>query len=401
MFKPATSPPHIGSLILYTGMSLLALNMFLPALAEMADYFNVEYGTMNLALGGFLAVSGVAQLILGPLSDRYGRRPVMLGTFAVFAVASVIALFATNIWVFLACRLAQSVVVAGMILGRAVLRDISTDEEAATRLAIVAMVMALAPMLGPVLGGYMSDAFGWHSIFVLYAALGVFCIWLIWVDQGETNTAKSASITAQFRQYPELFASRRFWGYAIALAFAIGAFYTFISGAPLVSEDNFDLSPAMLGAGIGSISCGFMVANYVTARFSNRLGSRVLMSAGRGIALVGPVVGLTCALLGWMSVWGYFGAVMFVGFGNGLTLPAANVGVMSVRKHLAGSASGLSGAITVATGAVLTSATGALLTMGPSLILHLVLISLCSLIALLGIAYVNYLDRLEGYPKGA
>lgn len=399
MLTAARTPPHIGSLILYTGMSLLALNMFLPALAEMAQSFGVEYGTMNLALGGFLAVSGVAQLILGPLSDRYGRRPVLLGAFAVFAFASIIALFATNVWLFLACRLAQSVVIAGMVVSRAVLRDISTDEEAATRLAIVTMVMALAPMLGPLLGGYMSDILGWRSIFALYAGLGVLCVALIWVDQGETNTAKSASITAQFRQYPELFSSRRFWGYVVALAFAIGAFYTFISGAPLVSKDNFGLSPAMLGAGIGSISAGFMVANYVTARFTRRVGSQLLMSIGRGIALVGPVAGMIFAIAGWLDVWGYFGAVLFVGFGNGLTLPAANVGVMSVRRHLAGSAAGLSGAITVAMGAVLTSITGALLTMGPSLVLHLGLISVCSLVAWFGIAYVNRIDRLGGSSK--
>ena len=396
MLRPATSPPRLATLILLTGMTLLSLNMFLPALAEMAESFAVDYATMNLALGGYLAVAAVMQMVFGPLSDRYGRRLVLLATTAVFTIVSIGGYFAENIWIFLACRMMQSAIVAGMVLSRAVIRDTSKQEEATALLGYVGMVMSLAPMLGPLFGGLLADAYGWRSIYLLYSVLGIVCVWLIWVDVGETNQTRSVSMLAQFREYPELFKSRRFWGYTVGLTFSIGAFYAFISGAPLVSKDQFDLSPALLGAGIGSISCGFMVGNFITGRFAHRLGVKRIMTVGRYCAVFGPLIGLGIFVLGYGSVWVYFLGIMGVGFGNGLTLPGANAGVMSVRPHLAGSASGVSGAMTIAGGAVFTSGTGAMLVLGNPLYIHLAIIAFCSFVGLLGIGYVNRLDRIEG-----
>lgn len=400
LFSPAKTPPRLATIILLTGMSLLSLNMFLPALAEMATSFEVSYGTMNLALGGYLAVAAAMQLLFGPLSDRYGRRPVFLVTTILFTVVSIGGLLAQNFWVFFAYRLLQSAIVSGMVLGRAVIRDTSTQEEAASLLGYVAMVMALAPMLGPLAGGIMADIWGWRSIYVLYSVLGAVCIWLIWVDVGETNQTKSDSFKAQFRQYPELFKSRRFWGYTVAMTFAVGSFYAFIAGAPLVSERLFNLSPAMLGAGIGSISFGFMFGNFIAGRFTRTVGLAGIMWVGRVFALAGPLAGLLLAVGGVSNLWLYFGCILGVGFGNGLTLPGANAGVMSVRPHLAGSASGVSGALTIAGGALVTTVTGWCLTLWQPLIVHLGIIVLCSVIAMLGIGYVNRIDRLEGQIDG-
>ena len=357
--RPAQTPPHLLTLILATGLSVLSLNMFLPSLARIAGDLRADYGLVNLSIAGYLAVSAVLQIIMGPLSDRFGRRPVLLIGMAVFALASVGCALAENIWVFLGFRMLQGAVIAGQVLSRAVIRDLHPPNEAASMLGYVSMAMALAPMLGPMLGGALDMLFGWRSAFVLYTLLGAVMFALLWVDLGETNRSKSASFGQQMRDYPQLFRSRRFWGYSLCAAFSVGGFFSFITGAPLVAAAWFDLSPAMLGLGIGIITGGFMVGNFVTGRIAPHTRLITMVIAGRISASLGPLAGLLLFVSGQGNLWVFFGAAILVGFGNGLTLANANAGVMSVRPQLAGSASGLSGAMTVALGAVLTSATGA------------------------------------------
>lgn len=398
---PAKTPPHLLTLILATGLSVLSLNMFLPSLARIAGDLEADYGLVNLSIAGYLAVSAVLQIIMGPLSDRYGRRPVLLIGMAVFALASVGCALAENIWVFLGFRMLQGAVIAGQVLSRAVIRDLYPPNAAASKLGYVSMAMALAPMLGPMLGGALDMVFGWRSAFVLYVLLGAVMFVLLWVDLGETNRSKSASFTQQMRDYPHLFRSRRFWGYSLCAAFSVGGFFSFITGAPLVAAAWFDLSPAMLGLGIGIITGGFMVGNFVTGRIAPHTQLITMVIAGRISASLGPLLGLLVFLTGQGNLWVFFGAAILVGFGNGLTLANANAGVMSVRPQLAGSASGLSGAMTVALGAVLTSATGALVSAqnAPFAVLGMMLGT--GILGLASAFYVRWVDLRDPLPDPA
>lgn len=399
--RPAQTPPHLITLIFASALAVVSLNMFLPSLTQMAEDFEADYAVINLSIAGYLIVSGVLQLIMGPLSDRYGRRPLMLISMAIFAVASVGCVLAENVWVFLGWRMLQGAVIAGQVISRAMIRDMHPPNEAASKLGYVTMTMALAPMLGPMLGGALDMAFGWRSGFVLYAVLGFGMLALLWVDLGETNVEPSATLGAQFRQYPQLFASRRFWGYALCAAFSIGGFYAFITGAPLVAAAWFDLSPAMLGLGIGIITGGFMVGNFVTGRLAARTQLTTMILIGRIVATVGPLMGLLLFVSGAGSVWVFFGSAIFVGFGNGLTVANATVGLMSVRPKLAGSASGLSGAMTVALGAALTMATGGFVTEtnAPYLVLSMMMVA--SGLGLVSVLYVRWVDRVEPLPDAA
>lgn len=396
--RAAQTPPSLITLIFATALSVLSLNMFLPSLARMGDDFQVDYALINLSVAGYLAVSAVLQLIMGPLSDRYGRRPILLISMSIFALASLGCVLAESIWVFLGFRLLQAAVVAGPVLSSASIRDLYTPNEAASKLGYVAMAMALAPMLGPMLGGALDMLFGWRAGFVLYSALGAGMLLLLWADMGETNTNRSATFSAQLREYPHLFRARRFWGYALCAAFSIGGFYSFITGAPLVAAVWFDLSPAMLGLGIGIITGGFMVGNFITGRIAARTQLTTMILIGRVFASIGPLCGLLLFLVDQGSVWVFFGSAIFVGFGNGLTNANASAGVMSVRPKLAGSAAGLSGAMIVALGAVLTSMTGAFVTPenGPYLVLGMMFAS--SFIGLLAVLYVRRVDALEPLP---
>ncbi len=396
--RAAQTPPTLITLIFATALSVLSLNMFLPSLAHMSEDFAVDYGLVNLSVAGYLAVSAVLQLIMGPLSDRYGRRPVLLTSMTIFVCASIGCALAESIWLFLGFRLLQAAVVAGSVLSSASIRDQYPPNEAASKLGYVAMAMALAPMLGPMLGGALDMLFGWRAGFVLYSLLGAGLLTLLWFDMGETNTNRSSTFAAQLREYPHLFRARRFWGYALCAAFSIGGFYSFITGAPLVAAAWFDLSPAMLGLGIGIITGGFMAGNFITGRIAARTRLTTMILIGRIVASTGPFLGLLLFLGQMGSVWVFFGSAICVGFGNGLTNANASAGVMSVRPKLAGSAAGLSGAMIVALGAVLTSITGTFVNAenGPYLVLGMM--SGSSFIGLLAVLYVRRVDRLEPLP---
>ena len=400
MFAAATSPPRLLTLILLTGVSVLSLNMFLPSLAHIAEDLGTDYALIGLSVSGYLAVTAVLQIILGPLADRYGRRPVLLISVAIFVVASLVCALAQNVTVFLIFRVLQGAIVSGSALASAVIRDTTKPSEAASRLSYVAMAMAVAPMLGPMLGGLLDAAFGWRSNFWVYTGAGLALLWLVWSDLGETNPGGADTLAGQLKSYPELFRSRRFWGYALVMGFGIGTFYIFIAGAPLVATKVFGMSPAMLGFGIGTITIGFFVGSLISGRISARMGLVRMMLAGRFVAFAGLAVALLLYVLGAFNAVVFFGGAVSAGLGNGLSNPSARAGTMSVRPHLAGSASGLSGAVVMAAGALLTALPAALLTAQNGAWLLLVLMLIVSTGGVLAGLYVWWIDRREG-PLGA
>ena len=392
MFSSASTPPRFITLVFLTAISVLSLNMFLPSLSNIARDFEVEYWIVNLSIAGYLAISAVLQIIMGPLSDRWGRRPILLAAMAIFAVASVGCWLSANIWMFLGFRMLQSAVIAGMALSRAVIRDMAPPQEAARMMGYVAMVMALAPMLGPVIGGLIDQAFGWRVTFFVFAALGVLVFVMAWVDLGETNKNTSETFLKQFQTYPELFGSGLFWGHVICQSCSVGAFYAFLAGAPLVGEVAFGLSPVQVGIGMGAITGGFVVGNFFTGRYALRYSLGSMMVAGRIVAVLGVAAGLLVMMLGYMHPVILFGSVVFIGVGNGLTLPASNSGAMSVKPELAGSASGLSGAAVVAAGAILTFGTGAVLNETSGAYVLMAILMAVNVLGLISAMYVRAVE---------
>ena len=396
----AASPPRLTTLVLLTGLSVLSLNMFLPSLSNIADEFKADYALVNLSIAGYLGVTAVLQLIMGPLSDRLGRRPVLLAGLVIFIISSLGCMLATGIWAFLVFRVMQGAIISGWVLSLAVIRDTANEQEAASLIGYVAMAMAIAPMLGPMLGGTLDELFGWRSCFLFYAAYGMAMFALCWIDLGETNKHPSETFSKQFQAYPELFRSRRFWGYSLCMSFSTGAFYVFLAGAPLVAESVLALSPASLGFYMGTITAGFMLGSFLSGRYSKRYALTTMMILGRSVATAGLLAGLVLFLAGFVHALTLFGTTVFAGLGNGLTMPSANAGALSVRPRLAGSTAGLAGALTVGGGAVLTSFTGVILTVEYGAFQLLGIMLFCSLAALFAAIYVRRIDRLERPSRG-
>ena len=177
------------TLVLLTGLSALSLNVMLPSLPSLAAWYGADYGVAALSISAYLGLTAVLQLVLGPLSDRFGRRPVLLACFTVFLVATVGCLLAPTIEVFLAFRMAQAVIASGIALSRAIVRDMVPADQAASLIGYVTMGMSLVPMVSPMIGGWLDETFGWQSVFVLMLAFGVAVTALMALDLGETNAA--------------------------------------------------------------------------------------------------------------------------------------------------------------------------------------------------------------------
>ncbi|PZP49348.1 MAG: Bcr/CflA family drug resistance efflux transporter [Agrobacterium fabrum] len=352
-FLDRTTPPHIITLVVIAGVAALCMNVFLPSLAAMAVYFETDYAVMQFAVSGYLAATACLQLIIGPLSDLFGRRPVMLASIAMMIAATLVCMLAPNITVFMIGRVAQAAVVSGFVLARAIVRDMVPMEQAASMIGYVTMGMSVVPMVGPTVGGLLNDLSGWQSSFALLAVLGVGILLLAWFDLGETNRSKSASFSQQFHAWPELLRSPLFWGYALTSTFSSGMFFSFLGGAPFVGSVLYGLAPAMLGLQFFFMASGYMLGNFISGRYASQIGITRMMLSGNVIAIVGIVTAIVLISAGAESAYAFFVPLSLIGVGNGVTLPSANAGMVSVQPHLAGSASGLGGAMTIGGGAAL------------------------------------------------
>lgn len=391
-----TTPPTLFTLVVISGIGPTSMNIFLPSLPSMTAFFETDYAVMQLSVTAFLAVMAVLQLILGPLSDRYGRRPVLLAAFAVMCLASVGTLLAPNIETFLVFRLLQASAAAGLVLARAMVRDLHGVDRSASMIGYITMGMAVAPMISPTLGGFLEQTYGWRANFAALLVFGLLSLALIWADAGETNHRRADSLLAQARAYPELIRSRRFWGYAAAAAFASGAFFSFLGGAPYVASEVFGLPPAELGLYFGMIACGYMTGNFVSGRFSVRVGINRMILIGTLASSLTTAAALGAFLAGATHPLWLFGPILLLGLGNGMTIPNATAGTLSVRPHLAGSASGLGSMLMVGGGAGFATVTGWLLGPETGAVPLVAMMFLCSFLSVLAMLYVRRVERARG-----
>jgi DHA1 family bicyclomycin/chloramphenicol resistance-like MFS transporter len=360
------------------------MNAFIPSLPALADDLGSSYAFMQIAVSGYLLMTAFMQLLIGPLSDRYGRRPVILISLVIFILASLGCIIAEDGETFMIFRMCQAAVASGMVLSRTIVRDLLEPNEAASMIGYMTAAMALVPMFGPMYGGAMEEALGWRATFWSFVVFGTAILWLCWIDLGETNKTKSSSFKEQIKAYPDLLRARRFWGYTLTAAFASGSFFALLGGGPFVGREIFGLSPAATGLYLGMIAFGYMSGNLITGRYASRMGINRTMMAGCLISTFGIGTGLLINLFVVQHPLAVFGFCVFVGLGNGLTMPSATTGILSVRPGLAGSASGLGSAMMIGGGAGLSALAGALLSKesgAAPLLMLMVASAICSVVA--------------------
>jgi len=363
-FLDRKTQPSMLTLVLLASISMLAMNSFLPSLPSMATHFGTTTAIMGLSVAIYLGSSAVLQILVGPLSDKIGRRPALLWSLGIFIFASFACVFAQDTAVFMTLRAVQAFAACAMVLSRAIVRDTNDTQTSASKIAYIAMGMAITPMFAPALGGFLDNWFGWQANFWMLGGVGTLIWILTYFDQGETVPPSTEGFREQLKEYPELLTSRRFWGYCLASAFSGGAYFAYLGGGPFVGSVVFNLSPEQLGIYFGTPAIGYFAGNFISGRYSVRFGIDAMILSGLNIILVGMTLSLILSYLGYASVNSFFGFMIFVGLGNGLCLPNATAGMLSVRPHLAGAASGLGGSISIAGGAALSTVAGAILVPG-------------------------------------
>jgi len=381
------------TLVLLASISALAMNSFLPSLPNMAEHFGSSTALMGLSVGVYLGTSAIFQILVGPLSDRIGRRTVSLWALIIFSVVSISCVYAPNTFVFMVLRALQAIAACTFVVARAIVRDTTETQASGSKIAYISMGTAICPMFGPALGGLLDGWFGWEANFWFIGGLGIFILLIAYFDLGETVPENTQGFRQQFSEYPELLLSRRFWGYCLASAFGAGAFFAYLGGGPFVGSIVYNLSPEMLGLYFGAPAIGYFFGNFLSGRFTILFGIDAMILWGLWIIFSGLSLSMVCSYFGYGTVETFFGFMIFVGLGNGLTIPNATAGMLSVRPHLAGTASGLGGAMMIAIGAALSTLAGAFLIPGSNEMPLLMLMWFSSLSGVAVIIYVRQRNK--------
>ena len=390
-FLNRSTPPHILTLILLASISALTMNIFLPSLPNIASELNSSTSILGLSVGIYLASSAVLQLIIGPFSDQFGRRPLILWSLIIFCISTLATVFVTNTAQFLILRIFQAISASCMVLARAIVRDTTESiEKAGSKIAYVTMGMALVPMVGPAIGGLLDYQYGWEASFWLLFILGLVILIISFFDVGETLSNHNQSFLEQISTYPSLLRSKRFWGYCLSSAFVSGAFFSYLGGAPFVGNEVFGLEPKDLGFWFGAPAIGYVLGNFLSGRFSTKIGLDKMIFLGVTTALFGVSISLTISLLDHGSVLSFFGLMTLVGLGNGMSIPNATAAMMSINPKLAGTAAGLGSAIMIGGGAALSAIANFILIPGSSEIPLIMLMWTSVFCGLCSVAYVSY-----------
>jgi len=393
VFLNRETQPSMLMLVLLASISALAMNSFLPSLPNMAEHFGSSTALMGLSVGVYLGTSAIFQILVGPLSDRIGRRTVSLWALIIFSVVSISCVYAPNTFVFMFLRALQAIAACTFVVARAIVRDTTETQASGSKIAYISMGTAICPMFGPALGGLLDGWFGWEANFWFIGGLGIFILLIAYFDLGETVPENTQGFRQQFSEYPELLLSRRFWGYCLASAFGAGAFFAYLGGGPFVGSIVYNLSPEMLGLYFGAPAIGYFFGNFLSGRFTIRFGIDAMILWGLWIIFFGLSLSMVCSYVGYGTVETFFGFMIFVGLGNGLTIPNATAGMLSVRPHLAGTASGLGGAMMIAIGAALSTLAGAFLIPGSNEMPLLMLMWFSSLSGVAVIIYVRQRNK--------
>jgi DHA1 family bicyclomycin/chloramphenicol resistance-like MFS transporter len=332
-------------LIALTAFGPMSIDLYLPSMPDLTRVFNADISRVELTLSVFLVGFAVAQLIYGPLSDRYGRRPVLLVALAIYAIASLFCLTAQSIEMLIAGRFLQSLgACCGPVLSRAILRDSFPREQVARVMASLATVMAVAPAVAPMIGGNLHALFGWQANFVLLAVFGVLVWVLTWKMLPETNrhlNLNALSPMGLLDNYLTLLRDRTFLGYSLTVSFCFGSLFSFISGSSFVLIDILKVAPQHFGYCFAVAVLGLMSGSFLSSRIGHKIGLERMVKLGTLLALGSGLLMFGLSLAGIDTVVTVVGPVVGVYIAAGMILPNSSALAISPHARIAGSASAL------------------------------------------------------------
>ncbi len=350
MDRSMLNPTAIATTLLLAAivaLGPLSTDMYLPALPRMTEQFGVGVDQMQLTLSLFLAGFAVAQLVYGPLADRFGRKPVLLGGLALFTLASAGCAFAASVEQLILFRFLQALgACAGPVLGRTMVRDIHGPEKAAQVLSLIGTIMAVAPAVAPILGGLLVVWFDWQSIFLCLSGYGLLTLLLFAARVPESMPPEYRSELHPrviLRNYGRLLRNRRYLGFTLCCSFVFAGLFSFISGSSFVLIDYFGVAEQQFGWFFALAVAGYMSGTQIAQRIGPRLGIQVMLARGVSLtAAAGCAMALPSLLdvhhLGWLMAM----QCLFM-VGVGIVMPQAMAGALAPFAQIAGTASALLG----------------------------------------------------------
>jgi DHA1 family bicyclomycin/chloramphenicol resistance-like MFS transporter len=345
MISPPQRKPSLALLAAMTALAFSALHIVLPALPILTHAFDDSPARVQLVVTLFLAGIAAGQLFYGPISDRFGRRPVLIAGLVLFLAGTLLCGVAWSLPVLIVGRVFEALgACAGIVLGRAIIRDVYEREAAARGLAIVMMVMTLVPGVSPAVGAYLAEWIDWRAIFAVLGVLGAVVLAFVVARLPETNPMPvRLDLAGMIRGYATLARSPDYVAFALCGACSSASWFTFCASAPYVLSELLNEPASTYGLMILLPMATYMLGNGLAARLAPRIGSLRLILYGRGLALAAALGMAAWWWFGELSVWLLFVPITFTSIGDGLSQPAAMASGLSIYPRLAGTASGLMG----------------------------------------------------------
>jgi MFS transporter, DHA1 family, multidrug resistance protein len=344
-----------ANFVLQVAFGLLAMTICLPSMQEWPAIFGASQARVQLTFSGFVAAFGGLQLVYGPLSDRIGRKPVLLLGLVVAGAGLLLAAFAPNLGVLIVARVLQGAgSAAGMVVGRAMVQDLFTGHERTRMMALIGMTMGVCPPLATVVGGQLHSRFGWQANFYLMAGLALLLLlaaWRSFPDAKPPRGSHSSGWRELYLGYARLSREPAFLLYVVILATATATFYTFLGGAPLVLA-SYGVPPERMGWYIMCPPIAYIFGNLLTTRLIRRLGDRRIMNRGQAATVGGIGLVLALGLAGLHTPLALALPLMLLGMGHGLLAPPSLTGTVGLVPALAGSAAAVAGLMQQLTGAM-------------------------------------------------
>ena len=338
--------PPLITLVMAAMITNASLNMLVPAMPAIGADLQATPAAVQLTLTMYLLGFACGQLFYGPLSDHYGRRPILMLGLAGYLLGALLALLANAIELLILARAGQAFCgCAGMVLTRAIVRDVYDREQTASALGFITMAMVIGPAISPFVGGLFDQYLHWRGILVLQVVFGAAVLATIYFTLNETHFKRTASIriSSVAEDFLRLLRVPAFVGYVFSIGFTASAFYTFLGGAPHVADVVIGADPAEYGAAFLLLAAGYSSGNFCAGRLAKRVKLESLILIGLTVAAFGAGLLLVIGSVDALSLGRLFLPMMVVTFGNGLSQPTTMAAAVSVVPELAGSASGLLG----------------------------------------------------------
>ena len=336
----------IAVLALVASLGSVTIHIIVPVLPEIARAFGASDAVTQLTLTLGLIAMAAGTLVHGPASDRFGRKPVLVGGLGLFFLGSAICVWSPTIEILVIGRIFQSFGgAAGLVVSRAIVRDLYSRDEAARILGYMISVVVLAPMLAPLAGGYLAEYFGWHTVFLFAAALAlvslVVAVPLLPETGGQRRSASSGLLGEMWFAFPILLRTPQFMAYAIYAGCGMGMFLCFVGGMPYVMVELFDRPPSEIGWYLALLSGSFMVGTLLSTRLTHFYGIDGTVRRASVMVFLFSLAVPAALWLGPLSPLAFFLPAIGMGVFHGLAMPNAQTGAVSVNPAVTGSASGL------------------------------------------------------------